>query len=281
MNTIEQKLKAPFPDKEVKWRVGSVSIPKNKVQLLAYVDARAVQDRLDEVFGIEGWESHFQCIEKNFICTITCHFPDLNRPGETISISKSDGAEQTDFEAWKGGISDAFKRAAVQFGVGRYLYASDAPWVEVTPQRPQGVPYSAYNYVNYSKKGETIKGYYKVPSLAITDQRPSPADTCPQTTISSSALNHQRPQLPADVGGVRSSLSPEKIKLEIDGLICSKAPFIDRPLIDLTLDEVREYFKAIKDDDLILDQEKQIVKARGVILNAELKKNSKNKQKNN
>ena len=39
-----------------------------------------------------------------------------------VWITKTDGAGDTNIEGEKGGLSDAFKRAAVKFGVGRYLY---------------------------------------------------------------------------------------------------------------------------------------------------------------
>jgi len=48
-------------------------------------------------------------------------------------IWKADGAGDTDVEAEKGAISDAFKRAAVKWGVGRYLYDLDSPWVALEP----------------------------------------------------------------------------------------------------------------------------------------------------
>lgn len=247
---IERKLKAPFPANEVKWRVGSVSIPKNKVQLLAYVDARAVQDRLDSILGLAGWESHFQCIEKNFICSLTVHLPHPTQEGQRYSITKSDGAEQTDFEGWKGGISDAFKRAAVQFGVGRYLYASDAPWVEVIPQKPKGAPYGSYNYVNYSKKGETIKGFYKVPSLGT----PSPA---PKKAPAKKAA----PKL--DEAGSWPVVEP-KAAPEENGLYkLSMEPYINTELKELNLEQARHYFAAIKDLDAVPDIEKVSVKAWG------------------
>ena len=46
-------------------------------------------------------------------------------------VWKSDGAGATDFEGAKGAFSDSFKRAAVHWGIGRYLYDLDAPWVAI------------------------------------------------------------------------------------------------------------------------------------------------------
>ena len=46
-------------------------------------------------------------------------------------ITKWDGAEDSDIEAVKGGLSDSMKRAAVQWGIGRVLYDLNTVWVEI------------------------------------------------------------------------------------------------------------------------------------------------------
>lgn len=123
--TVMEKLAEPFHPKRVHWRVGKTSGTKG--MLLAYVDARDVMERLDAVVGVENWQD---CYEETpsgrVICSLTLKFPDVDR-----LVTKSDGAGSTGFEGEKGGISDAFKRAAVKFGIGRYLYGLDSPWVEL------------------------------------------------------------------------------------------------------------------------------------------------------
>jgi hypothetical protein len=124
--TIFEALSAPFDPKAVSWRAQSVS-KKNpdapKAMALAYIDARDVMDRLDEAVGPEGWEDAFvETPLGRIICTIR-----IKIDGEWVS--KSDGAGKTDVEGDKGGISDAFKRAAVKWGIGRYLYNMPSPWV--------------------------------------------------------------------------------------------------------------------------------------------------------
>lgn len=124
--SVFDKLAAPFDPKAVSWRAQSVS-KKNpdapKAMALAYIDARDVMDRLDEAVGPEGWEDAFvETPLGRIICTIR-----IKIDGEWVS--KSDGAGKTDVEGDKGGISDAFKRAAVKWGIGRYLYNMPTPWV--------------------------------------------------------------------------------------------------------------------------------------------------------
>jgi len=117
-------LKKPFPVEALHWRLGQVNKSKTKAMMLVYIDARDVMDRFDEVFGLD-WQDDYKEVGGRIVCTITAN-----------GISKSDGAGDTDFEAEKGGLSDAFKRAAVKWGVGRYLYEASKynTWVDYTEE---------------------------------------------------------------------------------------------------------------------------------------------------
>ena len=120
-----QDLHKPFPANAIHWRVGSTDKSKTRGLALAYLDARNVMERLDDVCGQENWQdSYTETPTGRVLCTIS-----INVDGKWVA--KSDGAGNTDIEGDKGGISDAFKRAAVKWGIGRYLYALDSPWVAV------------------------------------------------------------------------------------------------------------------------------------------------------
>ena len=122
-------LQAPFEPNEIEWRVGSTTQDKTKGMALAYVTNRAIQNRLDNVFGVFGWKNEFKAWgDKSQLCGISAK----DENGEWIT--KWDGAENTDFEATKGGLSDSMKRAACQWGIGRYLYKLDAVWVPIKQQ---------------------------------------------------------------------------------------------------------------------------------------------------
>ena len=108
MDKTEMALKRPF--KNVKWRKGY----KNGKDLV-YIDARDVMDRLDTVFGVDGWQTKYEYLGGRMFCNLSVRF-DLEW------ITKSDGADDSSIEGAKGGISDALKRAAVLLGIGRYLY---------------------------------------------------------------------------------------------------------------------------------------------------------------
>jgi len=118
-------LSEPYPEAEIKWRIGSRTKDKKKIKPLCYVDARTVMDRLDEVVGPENWQDKYVSMHNG---TVVCELT-ITIPGEPfIEITKSDGAGQTDIEGEKGQLSDAFKRASVKFGMGRYMYKIDMPY---------------------------------------------------------------------------------------------------------------------------------------------------------
>ncbi len=120
-----EALRAPFPAKDIQWRAGSTSKDGSRAMALAYLTSRAVMDRLDEVVGPVDWQDTYrEWRTKGVMCGIGILDPET---GEVIW--KYDGADETNFEPTKGGISDAFKRAAVKWGIGRYLYNLETQWV--------------------------------------------------------------------------------------------------------------------------------------------------------
>lgn len=136
MNDLFDKLAAPFDPDQISWRVGSTNQDKTKGLALAYLDARDVMDRLDLVCGPEGWQNRYSHVGGVTVCEIGVRLSlGDGRVGYDNAlipdrwIWKADGAGATDIEAEKGQLSDSFKRAAVRFGVGRYLYSLPSPWV--------------------------------------------------------------------------------------------------------------------------------------------------------
>lgn len=123
MNILKQ-LSNEFDKSSVTFRPGALTKNKDKAIPLAYIDARDVMDRLDSVLGAENWEDSYEFNGTRTICTLKV------RIGNEW-ISKSDGAGDTNIEGDKGGLSDAFKRAAVKWGVGRYLYKLRFMWAPV------------------------------------------------------------------------------------------------------------------------------------------------------
>lgn len=119
-------ISAPFPADRISWRVGSTTQDKKKGMALAYIDARDVYERLDAVCGPAGWQCRYPHADKKTVCEIGIKVGDE-------WIWKANGAGDSDVEAEKGALSDAVKRAAVVWGIGRYLYDVASPWVPIEP----------------------------------------------------------------------------------------------------------------------------------------------------
>src|SRR5579883_923141 len=128
---LTEALAAPFDAREVKFKPAVVN--GNRALALAYVDARVIQDRLDEVLGVTGWQDDYECLpDGSVVCRLRL------RIGEEW-ITKMDvggQSEQPDEgDRRKAAFSDALKRAAVKFGIGRYLYRLPEQWVDYDPKR--------------------------------------------------------------------------------------------------------------------------------------------------
>ena len=126
----EARLQEPFQPDDVKWRVQRSGLGGGYpwVVVQPYITGRAIQTRLDEVFGMGGWEvfQHETLAGDGFVCTIKVWSEKHER-----WISKQDVAQKTDIEALKGGASGALKRAGVLFGIGRYLYRLKPEFAQV------------------------------------------------------------------------------------------------------------------------------------------------------
>lgn len=124
MNT--DLLKAPFEWKDVETRVSATNHDKTQGLAVAYIQARAVMDRLDLVIGPEGWNSSYDVVQLGQNVGVQCSIG--IKVDETLWVYKTDAAQATDIEPIKGAYSDALKRAAVHWGIGRYLYGLSLGW---------------------------------------------------------------------------------------------------------------------------------------------------------
>ena len=132
---LTKALAAPFDPDELKFKPAVVS--GNRALALAYVDARTIQDRLDQVLGVAGWQDDYECLpDGSVVCRLRL------RLGEewVTKVDVGGPSEQPDGgDRMKAAFSDALKRAAVKFGVGRYLYRLPSQWADYDPQRRQFV----------------------------------------------------------------------------------------------------------------------------------------------
>ena len=115
--TIEQKLLELKKTIDFKWRVQSLypkNAPTNAI-MIPYIDARDVQQRLDDVIGSSGWQNDFKAIGDRLFGGI----------GILINnewVWKYDRGVASQTEKEKGEASDCFKRAAVLWGINRDAY---------------------------------------------------------------------------------------------------------------------------------------------------------------
>ena len=126
---IQRELCAPFPFAETDFRPQGKLGSNGRGRVVGYIDARAVQARLDTVVGCQNWtftwdvialDQHLRAVKGR----ITIH----GIPKEDVGDSIGQATEPT-----KSAVSDAEKRAAVQWGIGRGLYELSLPWVEGNP----------------------------------------------------------------------------------------------------------------------------------------------------
>lgn len=159
-----KELQKPFPQNDIEFRLQSTGKTSKGLwgKCLAYVTNRAIQARLDDVFGCFGWKNEYkEGPNGGIICGISI------KNGDEW-VTKWDGAENTNIEAVKGGLSDSMKRCAVQWGIGRYLYNLDEGWAQISPN-------GMFNGVHIDKKTKQ-KEYFKwnppqLPKWALPPQK--------------------------------------------------------------------------------------------------------------
>ncbi len=139
MNTDSKQLSlaltAPFPADAIHWK--PLAVKDTRALAAAYLDARAVMQRLDCVFGVGGWKDRYELVNGgSVVCTLS-----VKVDGEWIDKtdvgSPSEQADEGD--KLKAAVSDGLKRAAVKLGIGRYLYRLPSQWVDYDPQKKQFV----------------------------------------------------------------------------------------------------------------------------------------------
>lgn len=200
MTEEQAKLLAlPFTFDEIEWRVLRVSKRKPVAQVAAYVDSRAIQKRLDEVVGRENWQNEFETVagadnkSTAHICKLRIYYPERSE-----WITKSDGAGCTDVEPIKGGLSNAFKRSASMWGIGRYLYELKDIWAEIDEYKcieKHAYPELERKYNQFLKNREKNDG--QAPKqTGQKKQTKQPAQQTP-TASQQSAPNPQQRQAPA------------------------------------------------------------------------------------
>lgn len=111
-----------------KWRVQSFSKFRALATCVPYVDARDVMGRLDKVVGPLNWKDDYKEVGGRTLCGISIF-------SGREWVTKWDTGTKTKIEGDKGLVSDSFKRAAVKWGVGRFLYSVDTQFVPANSKK--------------------------------------------------------------------------------------------------------------------------------------------------
>lgn len=110
------ELSKPIP---YKWKLQGYNKAKTKAMCVAYIDARLVTNKLNEVCTY-GWHRQHQVLNNDVYCSVGLVMPDAS-----IQWRSDAGESDNDFEKTKTAASDSFKRAAKEFGIGLFLYDLD------------------------------------------------------------------------------------------------------------------------------------------------------------
>ena len=138
-----------------------------KVNLLLYKNARVDMKILDELFTPMGWKRTHKLIGDRLYCCVEVYNPETKE-----WICKEDVGVESNTEAEKGQASDSFKRACVNWGIGRELYTAPRITVELneneyTKDQNSRIEVRAYfsvKSIGYDSKTRTIT------SLEIQDK---------------------------------------------------------------------------------------------------------------
>ena len=184
-NEILAALAAPFGLLDLKCKPGPVS--GTRAMAIFYIDARAIQDRLDEVMGVAGWADDFDVLPDH---SVMCRLK-LRIGGEWIVKCDVGGqSEQPDEgDRCKAAFSDALKRAAVKFGVARYLYRVPPQWCDYDAQKKRFVgtptlPGMVTRPVTETRLAAAPKpaAVAQAPAAVVVPVTPRPISAAPPTT---------------------------------------------------------------------------------------------------
>jgi hypothetical protein len=215
------KLLLPFKEEDVEWRIQSSGKKGNGqvwAMCLAYIQARAIMNRLDEVVGPENWMVNYRFASAT----------EAGTPGVIASIAikygdqwihKEDGAEQTDIESFKGGLSSALKRAGSAWGIGRYLYKLESAFATIVDAKTKEARY-----------GKTKDGgdfHWVAPAL-------------PQWALpEGEKVDTTKP--PIEGGGIHPENPPWDMGSTINDYRIPFGKFAKRALEEVDLDELKSY----------------------------------------
>jgi hypothetical protein len=182
---LMRALAEPFSPELVKAKPGVVK--GNRCLVMRYVDARDVMNRLDDVLTPCGWRERYTPREHGVVvCELSCLIA-----GEWVTredVGGESAQDEADNRA-KAAYSDALKRAAVKFGVGRYLYQLKGLWADYDPEKrrvtgrlvlpPHALPYAMQERGAGGRPARAIAGAAEQPKALPAAAAGPPAEKSP------------------------------------------------------------------------------------------------------
>jgi len=132
---VAAALAEPFRPDQLGWKAAATTKDKSRAMAVPHLDARDVMNRLDKVVGVTNWRDRYEVLPcGGVVCRLSVRIA-----GEWVTKSDAGGQSDQDDtgDRLKAAFSDALKRAAVKFGIGRYLYYLPKAWVPYDAQRKQ------------------------------------------------------------------------------------------------------------------------------------------------
>jgi Rad52/22 family double-strand break repair protein len=250
-------LAEPFEPREVKFKPQSVK--NNRCLAMAYIDARLIQDRLDEVLGVENWTDSYTILnDGSVMCRLRLKLGDrwITKTDVGSPSEQPDGGDRL-----KAAFSDALKRAAVKFGIGRYLYRLPAQWVDYDGMKKQIVspPQLPAWALPKARRVEVVKTPPRGGAV-LTTGAPAPQVEAPKVASAAEA----KPNLPANGTELHRRLQDYDAKLASQKL-CSRGALLAHvtqagvkagftanltdwtgPAIPFAVDAVKEFEKGLR-----------------------------------
>jgi hypothetical protein len=186
LDVLIARLTEPFAPSEIRWRVTHTTQDGHRGAVIAFADPRAYTDRLNQIFTPIGWTRDYEVTTISAVsrvkrdkviqtgkvlvtCSLTIH---------RLGSHTGSGEEWAD-EPWAMTASEAqaFKRACVCFGLGRYLYNVEEVWV---PLNEHGRPLSAPSLPSWALPKSANGGNLATPTPRSQAAQRGPIDQ--QTT---------------------------------------------------------------------------------------------------
>lgn len=185
---VAAELAREFPVEEVGLLIQSTNRERTRALVVPYIDARSVLERLDSVVGPDNWSDSYELlVERSFerdgkvqrLVEVRCRLT-------VLGITKEDVGEG---DTLKGAYSDALKRAAVKFGIGRYLYRSNKVWADLDEYgRIKNEAEVKRQVLGLSGQGNGHRRYEERPSAPVQEE-PAPPSAEAQPSERSTAAN--------------------------------------------------------------------------------------------